>query len=102
MAANLMSQTGMDGISIPTYLPIYLSIYLPTYLPTLATLDNRSCISADCSDKLCGRITVRRSGLQARRAPRITAMLVPDDPPISYDDDDYDDVDDDDDDDDDK
>ena len=73
----------MDGIS------------RPTYLPTLATLDNRSCISDDCNDKLCGRITVRRSGLQARRAPRITAMLVPDDPPISYDDDD--DVDDDDD-----
>ena len=32
MAANLMSQTGMDGISIPTYLPIYLPTYLPTYI----------------------------------------------------------------------
>ena len=28
MAANQMSQTGMDGISIPTYLPTYLPTYI--------------------------------------------------------------------------
>lgn len=48
----------------------------------LLTLDNSSWLSGGCFFKLCGKITVRSSGLSALNAPLITAALVPDAPEV--------------------
>lgn len=47
------------------------------------TLESNSWLSGGCFCKLCGNITVSSSGFSARRAPLITAALVPDAPDVN-------------------
>jgi len=48
----------------------------------ILTLDNSSWLSGGCIFRLWGKITVSSSGFSARRAPLMTAALVPDAPEV--------------------
>lgn len=49
---------------------------------TSPTLESNSWLSGGCFFKLCGKMTVNKSGLSALKAPRITAAFVPDAPDV--------------------